>query len=159
MKIITDGNIFSEPHKPSISNKPGKGSNFEDILNASINKASSPPVSSDNANITAMENFPKLSLVQSNRPQTLNRDQLVDKIDHFLNLLEDYAAKLEDANVDMHELHPLVSNIKKENQYLKTQLPQLDIDDHLALILKSTLDAAEKELHNFETGCYVSIEK
>ena len=164
MKIITQDNQFSvDTNTRKISNKNEKETGFDEILNASIKKTNAEKLSessetlSYNSNIRPMENFSKLSLVQLNPSQILSRDQLVNKIDTFLNLLEDYATKLEDSKIDMHEIHPLVRQLKKENNELRTQLSHLDKQDHLTYILENAIETSEKELMNFDKGHYVSI--
>ena len=147
------------------SKKTAKSSDFGKVLTASMEKNGSENVQHTStsgsrfSSVTASQPVSRPTIVPFVRHQNLSREQLVNRMDNFLNLLEDYALKLEDASIDMHEIHPLVGEIKKENHELSAQLPLLDQQDHLTFILSSALQTAEAEIKSFESGYYVSIIK
>jgi hypothetical protein len=97
---------------------------------------------------------PIYSLVQSKHVDRLG---LINKVEGLLGLLDDYATKLEDVEVDMHKIHPLVLSIKRENQALASDLMQLGEKDRLKNIVEGVDRTTTDEIRNFENGDYVDL--
>ena len=84
------------------------------------------------------------------------RQTTVERLDHLLNLLDDYRDQLADPNVTLRHIEPLLNTIAKEKEQLSGILDRLPQEDGLKDIVHRTLITASLEVVKFNRGDYIS---
>jgi len=81
---------------------------------------------------------------------------LIDRVDHFLNTLDEYRQKLGDHRFSLKEIDPLVRKLETEKENLMPGFQSLSDTDELKGILDETLIAASLEVVRFNRGDYIT---
>ena len=83
--------------------------------------------------------------------------QLVNNIEKALQTLDTYAEKMADTRVGMHQLHPLVSEIKGQQAQLSKLAPMMAENRYLKAIYDDTMTLIGNEMEQFNQGAYVHM--
>ncbi|MCK5418368.1 MAG: hypothetical protein KAI93_07680, partial [Desulfobacterales bacterium] len=76
--------------------------------------------------------------------------------ENLLNLLENYRQQLENPNVTLRTLEPVMNTIAKEKDQLSAVLDSMPNEDRLKDILNQTLITASLEVIKFNRGDYIT---
>lgn len=151
MKINPDFEIISD-NKLS-KNKPATGlgeKSFKDVLNASTeNKGAS-----DCSGVQHTGAGLGINAVQFTPPQ-FEKAQLAERLDHFINLLEDYKIRLEDPGSTLRDIDPIVKKMDMEKNRLEKIQNTLADGDAVKPILNHALIDGSKEIVKFNSGYYI----
>ncbi len=80
---------------------------------------------------------------------------MVDRIDRFVDLLDDYRQKLGDPRASLKTIQPLLDDIAAAKDRLVTELDGLGDGNALKEVLNSSLVTATTEIMRFNRGDYV----
>jgi len=81
---------------------------------------------------------------------------IVNRVEKFLDTLDEYHRKLGDPHVTLKALHPLIRDMAAEREVLISSLDSLPDGDKLKDILNRTLITSSVEIIKFNRGDYVS---
>lgn len=81
--------------------------------------------------------------------------QGIERVEQFLNLIEEYHRKLGDTNSTLKEFHPLVSGMEREAAKITPLLDSLPEGDGLKDILNRAVVTATVEAIKFNRGDYL----
>lgn len=81
---------------------------------------------------------------------------LVDRVENFLDTLDEYSRKLGDHRCTLREIDPLVRRMEAERDRLVPDLESLQENDELRGILDRTMIAASMEILKFDRGDYIT---
>jgi hypothetical protein len=123
---------------------------FEDILQQTINKSSScedqtmilPPVQN-------------ISNIKFDRISNIDRTQNIEKVEKYLDVLENYQKKLENQSVNLKEMYPLVTQMESEVENMLALLNSLPDEDGMKDILNRALVTSTVEVIKFNKGDYI----
>jgi len=79
---------------------------------------------------------------------------VLDRVESFLNLLEEYQRKLADSKVPVKDISPLVDEMETERKRLIPVMESLPEKDQLRQILKEVLITCSVEVMKFRRGDY-----
>jgi uncharacterized protein YhaN len=85
-----------------------------------------------------------------------NKRITIERLDHLLNLLDDYRKQLADAQVTLRRIEPLMNTIEKEKEQLSSVLDSLASEDGLKDIVNRTLITASLEVMKYNRGDYIT---
>lgn len=148
MKITDTGNIAQ-----AILQKSGKKSgpvskDFNQFLDENIGK-----LSALNADSTKPLSVSKTSPVFF--APTVDRQEVVSRVIKFLDIMEEYAGKLNSPGVSLKEIDPLVAIIETKKNDLQGLSQSLSPSDELKTILDETLIRSSVEVIKFNRGDYI----
>ena len=134
------------------TNKGAKttGNEFEDILQQTINKSSS---SEDQTMI--LPPVQNISNIRFDLISNIDRAQNIERIEKFLDVLENYQKKLEDPSVNLKEMYPLVTRMESEAENMLPLLNSLPDEDGMKDILNRALVTSTVEVIKFNRGDYI----
>lgn len=78
------------------------------------------------------------------------------RVERFIDLLDDYRARLADSRVSLKQLEPIARSIEHETRALEPALGQLPEGDPLKDILTSALVTAQSEMARYRRGDYLT---
>ena len=149
MKINPNQEILAGDYAKRINPEPkAAGSEFGAILEetlGNISKASDP----------RMPKVEGLSKAQFDLISTAE-NPTIKYVENFLDILDDYQAKLGDPEVRLKEIFPLIDQMQKEKQGLASALESLPDGDGLKEIVNETLIISSLEAIKFNRGDYNS---
>jgi len=85
----------------------------------------------------------------------IDKAQSVERVEQFLNILEDYQKKLGDTNSTLKGFYSLVSKMESEAAKLKPLLDSLPDGDRLKDLLNRAVVTATVEAIKFNRGDYL----
>ncbi len=134
---------------PKVS-KTDKKDAFEDALSKAFDKTGA----------TEMEHSPTNALREI-ASKDLNLDSFSDivtgKTDKLLEMLDLYSSKLEDPNISLKSIAPVLEEIKKNaGNLLKDTQGLTNADENLKKIATQTIVTAQTEYFKFQRGDYFS---
>ena len=134
------------------TNKVAKttGNKFEGILQQTINKSSS----SEDQTMT-LPPVQNISNIKFNRISDIDRTQNIERVEKFLDVLENYQKKLEDPSVNLKEMYPLVTHMESEAENMLALLNSLPDEDGMKDILNRALVTSTVEVIKFNKGDYI----
>jgi len=117
----------------------------------------------------AINNEPSKSSARSENPQMINNissiqlsplftvqdSPIVERTENFLDILEEYQAKLNDPQATLRDIHPLIERMETEKETLTPALNSLPPGDGLKDILNDALITSSLEVIKFNRGDYV----
>jgi len=136
--------------KPKTSERPSEN-RFEDILHKTLESTSMPK--SQPVNIPPVCNLPDIRFDPGFSPE---RVPIVAKVEGLLDVLEDYQAGLDNPNISLKDLNPLIARIEKETETLLPTLDSLSGDDKVGGILNRALIHSIVEIAKFNRGDYLT---
>lgn len=78
------------------------------------------------------------------------------RVERFIDLLDDYRARLADRRVGLKQLEPIARSIEHESRALEAALAQLPEGNSLKDILNSALVTAQSEMARYRRGDYLT---
>lgn len=134
------------------TNKVAKttGNKFEDILQQTINKSSS----SEDQTMT-LPPVQNISNIRFDLISNIDRTQNIERVEKFLDVLENYQKKLEDPSVNLKEMYPLVTQMQSETENMLPLLNSLPDEDGMKDILNRSLVTSTVEVIKFNKGDYI----
>lgn len=137
------------PQETTKSGKPS-GEKFGEVLKKAIDGAS---VSNDRPVV-----LPPTRNIANIRFDLLSpgdRAPIIERVEKFLDVLEDYQRKMEDPKVNLKEIHPLVTRMESEKEGLLSLLDSLPQGDGMRDILNRALVTSTVETIKFNRGDYL----
>lgn len=133
--------------KPKVSNSK-KTEVFENELNRALDKKEAPEMEPANA----------LREIASKDLNIIDLSDIVSgKTDKLLDMLESYSSKLEDPNVSLRMIAPVLEQIKDSADSLTKDAQSLtDADTNLKKIANQTIATVQTEYLKFQRGDYLS---
>jgi len=150
MKIVPY-DIFKSPEQQKTATIQKAAVNeFQGILQQATDKAlkplkgcmTSPPV----------QNVPAIHF---DHIPNINKAQNVERVEQFLNVLENYHLKLGDPDSTLKEFHPLVADMESETARILPLLDSISEGDELKNILNRAVITATVEVIKFNRGDYL----
>jgi len=134
------------------TNKVAKttGNKFENILQQTINKSSS----SEDQTMT-LPPVQNISNIKFNPISDIDRTQNIERVEKFLDVLENYQKKLEDPSVNLKEMYPFVTHMGSEAENMSALLNSLPDEDGIKDILNRALVTSTVEVIKFNKGDYI----
>ena len=83
-----------------------------------------------------------------------DKNAVAEHISKYLDLLDDYRRKLQDPQVSLKAVDPVINRLETEKEYLKPVLETLADGDELKEILNNVLITASLEIINYRQGIY-----
>lgn len=123
---------------------------FENILQQTINKSSS----SENRSMT-LPPVQNISNIRLDLISDIDRTQNIERVEKFLDILENYQKKLEDPSVNLKEMYPLVTEMQSETENMLPLLNSLPDEDGMKDILNRALVTSTVEAIKFNKGDYI----
>jgi len=84
-------------------------------------------------------------------------DGAAQRLERFIDLLDDYRGKLADARVTLRQLEPAVRSIEQARDALEPVLARLPEAEGLKDILNRALVTAESEIARYRRGDYLPV--
>ena len=123
---------------------------FENILQQTINKSSS----SEDHSMT-LPPVQNISNIRLDLISDIDRTQNIERVEKFLDVLENYQKKLEDPSVNLKEMYPLVTQMQSETENMLPLLNSLPDEDGMKDILNRALVTSTVEAIKFNKGDYI----
>jgi len=152
MKIDPNQEIVKSvyPDKTTGPDKPADdkfGTMLKDAINNEPSKSSARSENPQMINNISSIQLNPLSVVQDN--------PIVERTENFLDILEEYQAKLNDPQATLRDIHPLIERMETEKETLTPALNSLPPGDGLKNILNDALITSSLEVIKFNRGDYV----
>lgn len=129
--------------------KPAAGADFKSLLNDSLAGKTA-------ANGPAQSMPPSMAIGSLLQVKAgVDAASVLDRIDTFLDVLDQYRSGLADPRVTLKQLYPLIQKIDTEKQHLSAMNDHLGEGDRLKGIIEDVLVTASQELAKFNRGEYV----
>ena len=141
-------NSFAEK---TVRRAPDQKDDFKNVLKASVERTARHPEKTKSsllANPVSTIKFHSLS------PE--NKRLTLERIDDFLNLLDNYRDQLADPQVTLRDLEPVINRIEKEKEQLSSVMESLPNEDELKDIVNRTLITASLEVIKYNRGDYIA---
>ncbi len=126
------------------------GNKFEDILQQTINNSSS----SKDQTMT-LPPIQNISNIRFDPISNIDKTQSIERVEKFLDVLENYQKKLEDPSVNLKEMYPLVTEMQSETENMLPLLNSLPDEDGMKDILNKALVTSTVEVIKFNKGDYI----
>jgi hypothetical protein len=135
------------PERTSPQAVPEPGA-FGAVLKETLGQA---PVASASGAATAIRFRPSI------QPIGDGADVAVQRLERFIDLLDDYRGELADSRVTLRQLEPTVRSIEHARDALEPVLARLPEADGLKDILNRALVTAESEIARYRRGDYLPV--
>jgi hypothetical protein len=143
MKITTDGIVAANQAQNSTQREKTSG-RFEEILTDIAKKATTSP-DKTSASQPAFQVAPVFL-------DPINNDDLLQRLDGSLALLESYQSRLGDPAVPIHELQPDVDKLEHEQNSLHSKLMSLSDDHPVKDLLNRSVVTMAVEVAKYRRG-------
>ena len=152
MKINPNDKILANAH-PEKVNKEEKppGKEFGAILNESIENTSK--AGAGTAKPTPINNLPE---VQFNPFFPVKETPPIDRVEKFLDILDEYQNKLGNPQATLKNIYPLINEMEAGREKLLPLLDSLADGDGLKDILNQALTTSSLEIIKFNRGDYLN---
>ncbi len=152
MKIDPNPEILKTqyPEKTATTEKPAKDE-FSGMLKEAIDNEPSKTVEGSKKS----QMISNVAQVQLNTFLPVQNNPIVGRTEQFLDLLEQYQAKLMDPQASLKDVHPLIEKLESEKDALAPFMDSLPQGDELKDILNNALVSATVETIKFNRGDYV----
>lgn len=138
---------------PATPEKATASDEFKKILKASVDRSKTQATripSASQPNPLGAIRFTPLS------PE--GKGTTVERLDHLLNLLDQYRDQLADPKVTLRQIEPLLNTIAKEKEHLAATLETMPDEDGLKDIVHRTLITTSLEVVKFNRGDYIPVD-
>ena len=136
------------PVKPAAA---GTGKPFGDALDVAMEKAGPSQAQSTRAFTVG-----GAGQVGFNPLAAGNETPLVDRVEDFVDMLDEYRLKLGDRQYSLRDIDPLVRKMETETEKLMPAFKDLPDGDGLKDIMDQTLITASLEIARFNRGDYIA---
>ena len=96
----------------------------------------------------------RLSAIQFDSSPSLNENPILEQTEKLLNTLDNYREKLQNPEVSLEDISPLVSEMQTEKEGLTSALNSLPDGDGLKDILNEAMITSSLEAAKFNRGDY-----
>jgi hypothetical protein len=152
MKIYGNDEILKNGYPQNTQkNEKTPNADFKNILKESVENSTQKP-----SKIQPSTLMDPVSAIRSNPLSTQDKNITVERIDHLLNLLENYRRQLRNRQVTLRTLEPMMNTIAKEKDQLSRVLDSMPNEDGLKDILNQTLITASLEVIKYNRGDYIT---
>jgi hypothetical protein len=124
---------------------------FKNILKASVERTTHRPEKIQSLPLTH-----PVSAIRFQPQSPDNKRVTVERIDNFLNLLDNYRNQLADPRVTLRSIEPVMNMIEKEKEQLSSVLDSLTDEDGLKDIVNRALITASLEVVKYNRGDYIA---
>lgn len=124
---------------------------FGAILHETIERSSD--VTSSPQGPSMMNNISEIRL---NPFSPVEKTRIIDRVEKFLNILDEYHRELGNPQVTLNDIYPLINNMTAEKEDLISSFNSLPDGDKLKEILNRTLITSSIEIIKFNRGDYLS---
>ena len=142
-----------QPGAKSHSATSDTKADFQTILNESVAKSEGHGSASETHAVA--HPFATMPINPLSLPTSEQTVPLVDRIDRFVDLLDEYRQKLGDPGASLKSIQPLLENIAASKDQLVPELSELEEGNPLKEVLNSSLVTATTEIMRFNRGDYV----
>ena len=152
MKIIDGVPMTGQPPRGS---RPGgverqQGPSFTDVL-----KKTAGASTKQESPVRVASATQPLAVNPTAAPPAAAENSPVDRIERFLDVLEQYRCQLGDPNCTLKQIQPLMDQIGTEKQMLQSLLEELPEGQPLKDVLNRALVTASTETLKFNRGDYI----
>ena len=95
-----------------------------------------------------------ISGIQFDSPPSLNENPIIERTEKLLDTLDNYREKLQNPEISLEDINPLVSKMETEIEGLITALNSLPDGDGLKDILNEAMITSSLEIAKFNRGDY-----
>jgi len=95
-----------------------------------------------------------ISGIQFNPSPFFNGNPIIERTEKFLEILDNYREKLQNPEVSLEEIYPLVSEMEMKKEGLTSALNSLPDGDGLKDILNEAMITSSLEVAKFNRGDY-----
>ena len=135
--------------KTTKSEKPSEGK-FGEVLQKAVDGAS---VSRDKP--VVLPPTQSISNIRFDLLSSGDRAPIIERVEKFMDVLEDYQRKMEDPKVTLKEIYPLVTRMESEKESLLPLLDSIPQEDGMRDILNRALVTSTVETIKFNRGDYL----
>jgi len=152
MKIYGNDEILKNGYpEKTPKNERTTDADFKNILKESVENSTKNPSEIQPATL-----LDPVSAIRFNPLSTQDKNITVERVENLLNLLENYRQQLENPNVTLRTLEPVMNTIAKEKDQLSAVLDSMPNEDRVKDILNQTLITASLEVFKFNRGDYIT---
>jgi hypothetical protein len=152
MKISGNNEIIKSSYQDkSQRNEPASNTDFKNILKESVEKSAR-----DTTQIQPSSLINPFAAVRFDSESPPDKVSAIQRVDSFLNLLDDYRKQLADPAITLRNIEPVMQSIIKEKDQLSSLLESLPNEDGLKDIVNRTLITASLEVIKYNRGDYVT---
>ena len=152
MKITGIDEIINNGNANKTTRKQGaEGNAFKNILKSSLERTGQHPAK--------VQRPSSINPVSAARLQPLSpaiRNATVERVDHLLNLLDNYRKQLADPTMTLRKIEPVMNTIIEEKEQLASLLDSLAGEEELKDIVNQTLITASLEAIKYNRGDYIT---
>ncbi len=138
-----------EQQKTGVS-RGGSGDAFLDILEQTMTTSSK-----SEGGVMSLPPLQSISSIQFDQISNVNTTENIERVEGFLNLLDQYQSQLGDSSSTLKDFSPLVSTMEGEAENMMSLLESLPEGDRLKGILNSAMVTATVEAIKFNRGDYI----
>jgi hypothetical protein len=150
MKILTDQPIgIPCPVPKSTAHEKSEGQGFKEILTQTLGTEAPGEMS-----VSHLKELSGPTRVSLSPVSQMGKVHVLDRVEHIVDLLDEYRAQIENPQATLRDISPLVQAMQDEQQKMEPVLTQLGEDDALGRILKQALFTASMEVMKFNGGGY-----
>ena len=95
-----------------------------------------------------------MSGIQFDSPPSFNEDPIIERTEKLLDTLDNYREKLQNPEVSLEDINPLISEMETEKEGLTSALNSLPDGDGLKDILNEAMITSSLETAKFNRGDY-----
>ncbi|MBW1702994.1 MAG: hypothetical protein JRJ11_13955 [Deltaproteobacteria bacterium] len=152
MEIYSNDGVLKSSYPEAIKkNEKPAGKRFGAVLQETIERSSCVGAGPQSPSI--MNN---ISEIRFNLFSPVEKTRIIDRVENFLNILDEYHQKLGNPQVTLKDIYPLISEMAAEEEGLIPVLNSLPDRDELKEILNQTLITSSLEIIKFNRGDYLS---
>ena len=96
--------------------------------------------------------------IQFNSPLSLNETPIIDRTEKLLDTLDNYREKLQNPDVSLEDIYPLVNEMEMKKEGLTPALNSLPDGDGLKDILNEAMITSSLEVARFKRGDYKVVD-
>ena len=154
MKILDGMPISGQP--PAGPKAPGadkpNGPTFSDVLKETVDASAKTDSRTQVASVTPSPAVKPTAL----QPAAAAADsRSIDRIERFLDVMDDYRCKLGDPNCSLKQIQPLMERVTEEKEKMQLLLKALPDGQPLKDVLNRALVTASTEAWKFNRGDYI----
>ena len=138
--------------QPKGRNGSNRTNEFQKVLNETLHKPDGVPAGRNTHSISA--NIP-IHPAQLNPIAPVGKEVIVEHVDRFINVLENYQQKLAEPGATLKDIDRIVSDLSHQKNFLTPMLDSLPKGDELRDIVNEALVMASREILKFERGDYI----
>ena len=139
--------------KKNDNNQEYVNNNFKAILNDSMASTLKSDVGIGRAPMVG-----NMAEIQFRPLASSNENSVIERTEKLLDMLDNYREKLQDPEVSLDAIYPLVSEMDRKRENLTSTLNSLPDGDRLRDILSETMITSSLEVARFKRGDYKVVD-